>query len=82
LHHQRIEKMANSTAEYDQQLKLLDEMIRREKEFVEKNRNKYASGFIAKKDRDIKTLESVRETVRQARQNQQMTGMSGQRIDE
>lgn len=33
-------------------------------------------------DRQIAIMEAVRETVRQRRQDQQMTGMNGRRIDE
>lgn len=65
---------------HDDQLKVLDDLIAREKEFVSKNKGKYHSGFIAKKDRDIEILETIRELVRQKRQDKQMTGMSGKRI--
>lgn len=67
---------------YDDQLETVEESIKREREFIAKNRGKYHSGFIAKLERRVEVLESVKETVRQARANQQMTGMSGRRIDQ
>lgn len=66
---------------FDDQLLVIDEHIQRQRKWVQDNRNKYHSGFIAKKDVELEQWEAVRETVRKARQDQQMTGMSGKRID-
>lgn len=66
----------------DDQFRAMNALIDREKKWVADNRTKYGSSFLARKDHEIELYEAIRETVRQARQNQQMTGMSGRRIDE
>jgi hypothetical protein len=64
----------------DDQLRAMDSLIAREKQFVTLNRDKYNSSFIAKKDRDIEIFETIRETVRGARQEKQNTGLGGKPI--
>ena len=64
----------------DDQLELVTHHIARERDYIAKNRARYHSGYIAKLERNCEIWETIKETVRKARADQQMTTMSGAKI--
>jgi hypothetical protein len=70
-----------TTIQLDAMIESLDTEIRRKNEWFSQNHHKYHSSFNAQFKRGIKTFEDIRELVRQQRQQQQMAGMTGGRIE-
>jgi tRNA A37 N6-isopentenylltransferase MiaA len=66
-----------SVEKLDKMIEEIDKYVKRQNEWINNNRNKYASSFIASVAGQIKVFEEIRELIRQQRQDKQMTGMSG-----
>ena len=73
--------MKFSTEQLDAMLVELDREIKSKEDWQAQARNKQHSSHNVSFDKRIKVFKDIRELVRQQRQDQQMTGMSGKRIE-